>query len=65
MSDALRQRIYALCSAYQHAKLDFVLNFIDDEVDFMSYAPITIFPCLGRQRGKAAVRKSIETVMPG
>jgi ketosteroid isomerase-like protein len=62
MTEALRQRIYSLCSAYRQARLDFVLNFIADDVDFVSYAPITIFPCLGRQRGKAAVAKSIQTI---
>ena len=62
MTEVLRQRIYSLCSAYGRGKLDFVLNFIDDDVDFVSYAPVTIFPCLGRQRGKAAVAKSIETI---
>jgi DNA-binding transcriptional LysR family regulator len=30
-------------------------------VDFVSYAPITIFPCLGKERGKATVARSIET----
>ena len=62
MTEALRQHIYSLCSAYGRGKLNFVLNFVDDDVDFVSYAPITIFPCLGRQRGKAAVTKSIETI---
>jgi ketosteroid isomerase-like protein len=62
VTEALRRRIYSLCSAYGQGKLDFVLNFMDDDVDFVSYAPITIFPCLGRQRGKAAVARSIETI---
>jgi ketosteroid isomerase-like protein len=62
MTEVLRQRIYSMCSAYARGKLDFVLNSIDDDVDFVSYAPITIFPCLGRQRGKAAVERSIETI---
>ena len=62
MTEALRQRIYSLCSAYGRGKVDFVLNHVDEDVDFVSYAPITIFPCLGKQRGKAAVAKSIETI---
>jgi ketosteroid isomerase-like protein len=62
VTEALRQRIYSLCSAYGRGKLDFVLNFIDDDVEFVSYAPVTIFPCLGRHRGKAAVTKRIETI---
>ena len=35
VTEALRQRIYSLCSAYGQGKLDFVLNFIDDDVDFV------------------------------
>ena len=62
MSEALRQRIYSMCSAYAQARSDFVLNFAADDVDFISYAPVTIFPCLGKQRGKAAVAKSIELI---
>jgi hypothetical protein len=31
MTEALRQRIYSLCSAYRQARLDFVLNFIADD----------------------------------
>jgi ketosteroid isomerase-like protein len=62
VSEMLRQRIYSMCSAYAQARTDFVLNFIDDDVDFISYAPVSIFPCLGKQRGKAAVAKSIEII---
>ncbi len=62
MSEAIRQRIYSMCFAYAQAKLDFVLNFVDDDVDFVSHAPVTIFPCLGKQRGKAAVTKTLETI---
>ncbi len=62
MSEALRSRVKSLCAAYAQGKLDFVTSFIDEDVDFISYAPIKVFPCLGKQRGKAAVAKSIDTI---
>lgn len=62
MSQAIRQRIYNMCSAYGQGNLDFVLNFMDDDVHFVSHAPLAIFPCLGKQRGKAAVAKTLETI---
>ena len=61
-NQALRSRIQSLCTAYARGKLDFVINFIDDDIDFVSYAPVSVFPCLGRRRGKSAVLESIETV---
>ena len=44
MSQAIRQRIYSMCSAYAQANLDSVLNFVDDDVHFVSHAPPAIFP---------------------
>ncbi len=43
-------------------KLEFVTNFLDEDIDFISDAPVSVFPCLGKQRGKAAVEKSLETI---
>ena len=62
MTEVLRQRIYSLCSAYAKGNLAFVQNFIDEDIDFISYAPMEIFPCLGKKQGKAAVVKSLETI---
>jgi ketosteroid isomerase-like protein len=62
MIDLLRQRISSLCSAYANGNLAFIQNFIDDDIDFISYAPIEFFPCLGKQQGKAAVVESLKTV---
>lgn len=61
MSEALRQRIYDLCAAYKLGKLDYVGNFIDDRADFMSYAPVEVFPCLGKKHGKAEIMESLKT----
>ena len=62
MTEALRQRINRLCSAYAKGDLGFVQNLIDQDVDFISYAPIEIFPCLGKQQGKAAVLESLKSI---
>lgn len=61
-NEALRSRIQSLCAAYAQGKLDFVINFIDDDIDFISYAPVRVFPCLGRRRGRSAVAESIAIV---
>jgi len=62
MTEAIRERIYSPCSGYAQGRLEFVLNFIDEDVDFVSYAPTDSFPCLGRQRGKAVVEASLRTI---
>jgi ketosteroid isomerase-like protein len=62
MNEVLRSRLQSLSSAYAQGKLEFVANFIDEHIDFISYAPVSVFPCLGKQRGKAAVAKSLETI---
>jgi uncharacterized protein len=62
MNEVLRSRLQSLSSAYAQGKLEFVTNFLDEDIDFISYAPKSVFPCLGMQRGKAAVEKSLETI---
>ncbi len=54
MSANLRARLIDLYAAYAKGGIDFVLNTIDDDIDFLSYAPTEIFPYLGHHRGKAA-----------
>jgi uncharacterized protein len=61
-NEALRGRIRSLCAAYAQGNLEFVINFIDNDVDFTSYATVRVFPCLGKRRGKQAVAGSIEVV---
>ena len=50
----LRARLVDLYAAYARGGVDFVLNTIDDDIDFLSYAPTEIFPYLGHHRGKQA-----------
>jgi uncharacterized protein len=60
MSDALRRRIYDLYDAYREGRLDDVLDAFDEEIDYVSYAPVEVFPFLGRRRGKAAVAETAQ-----
>ncbi len=62
MSEELRARIYDLYTAYRLGRIDFVLNSYDDEAELISYAPINVFPYLGRQRGKAAIAATMKKV---
>jgi uncharacterized protein len=62
MTEALRQRIISLCEAYAKGKFEILLDCIDEDVDFISYAPVEIFPCLGKQQGRDAVLNSLKTI---
>jgi len=55
MSDVLRERLGALYAAMKLGQLDFVLNAVDDDIEYISYSPLKIFPFLGHRRGKAAM----------
>jgi uncharacterized protein len=62
MTEALRQRIISLCAAYAKGNFEIVQSCIDEDVDFISYAPVEIFPCLGKQQGRDAVLSSLKTI---
>jgi ketosteroid isomerase-like protein len=55
MSDGLRERLNTLYAAIKLGQIDFVLNAFDDDIEYISYSPIKIFPFLGHRRGKAAM----------
>jgi ketosteroid isomerase-like protein len=55
MTDVLRERLTTLYAAMKKGQLDFVLNAIHDDIEFISYAPIKVFPFLGHRRGKPAM----------
>ena len=62
MTEALRQRINSLCAAYAKGNFEIVQDCLDEDVDFISYAPVEIFPCLGKQQGRGAVLSSLKTI---
>jgi len=55
MSEALRARLVTLYAALRLGQFDFVLNALADDIEFISYSPIEVFPCFGHRRGKAAM----------
>lgn len=59
MTAQLRSRINDLYAAYARCSTDFVLNAVDDDIDFISYAPTEFFPFLGHHRGKAEFAKTM------
>ncbi len=61
MSELLRKRLYDLYAAYADGRIDEVLRDFDDNVVMTSYAPVDIFPYLGRKQGKAAVAATMKS----
>jgi ketosteroid isomerase-like protein len=60
MSELLRKRLYELYAAYAEGRIDETLREFDDSVVMTSYAPVDIFPYLGRKQGKAAVAATMK-----
>ena len=48
-----------LYAAMRKGQLDFVLNAIHDDIEFISYSPIKVFPFLGHRRGKPAMSEAL------
>lgn len=59
-NSALHTRLDTLYAAFKRGQIDFVLNSLDDDIEFISNAPIEIFPFLGHRRGKLAVAEAIK-----
>ena len=53
--EELRGRLNDLYAAYAAGRLDDVTRAFDRDVDFVSYAPVNVFPFLGHQHGSAEV----------
>lgn len=62
MTEFLRKRLYGLYAAYAAGHIDEVLREFDDDVTITSYAPVDVFPYLGRKRGKAALAEALRTI---
>lgn len=58
---ALHSRLDTLYAAFRRGQIDFVLNSLHDDIEFISNAPIEIFPFLGHRRGKTAVAEAIKS----
>jgi ketosteroid isomerase-like protein len=59
MPHILRGRLTALYAAVRKGQFNFVLNAIHDDIEFISYSPVKVFPFLGHRRGKAAITEAL------
>jgi ketosteroid isomerase-like protein len=62
MDDSLRQRLYDTYAAFAAGRIDDALHDFDDDVIMTSYAPIEVFPALGRRQGKAAIAATVHAM---
>lgn len=61
LDQTLRTRLYELYAAYAEGRIDDALVSFDDEVTMTSYAPVDVFPYLGRKYGKAAIAATMRS----
>jgi ketosteroid isomerase-like protein len=54
-----REVVIDLYDAYERRDLDRVAELIDDDVEWIIYAPMQVFPFAGYRRGKAAVLRAL------
>ena len=55
MATDLQEWVHELCRDYMRGRLDSVLSRVDDDIDFVIYAPPDIVPPQPRRRGQAAL----------
>lgn len=56
---ANKQRVLDYLAAVYAGDVERAASFYDDDIDFVAYAPIDIFPTLGQKRGKAELTQSL------
>jgi len=54
-----KQRILDYLKACYAGDIERAADHYDDEIDFVAYAPVDIFPTLGQKLGKAAMTQSL------
>lgn len=54
-----KQRILDYLKAGYAGDLERAASYYDDQIDFIAYAPIDVFPTLGQKSGKAAMIQSL------
>jgi ketosteroid isomerase-like protein len=59
MVETTRQLILDYLAACYSGDLDRAATFYDDDIDFICYAPVELFPALGQKRGKAEMVASL------
>jgi ketosteroid isomerase-like protein len=62
MSEAVRQRMRELYARYAKRDLDGVMAGFADDAVFISFAPVDVFPFLGRKVGKPAIAAAFKAI---
>jgi len=62
MAVSLKERIYEIYRTFSAGDLDELADMFDENVDFVSNAPLEVFPYLGRRVGRAQVMKALKIV---
>ena len=60
--DGTRASVRALYDAYERRDFERVGALIHDDIDWMIYAPVAVFPFAGPRRGRAAVLEALATI---
>ena len=55
-------RLVEIYEDFALARLDRIVQVLDEKIDFLSHAPIDIFPYLGRRRGRTEVLEALTEV---
>ena len=55
-------RLVEIYEDFALARLDRIVQVLDEKIDFLSHAPIDIFPYLGRRRGRTEVLEALAEV---
>ncbi len=58
----IQQSLNALYAAYAQGDFDRMASLMDDSVEWMIYAPVTIFPFAGPRRGRAAAVQTMREI---
>jgi ketosteroid isomerase-like protein len=62
MSVLLKERIYKIYQTFSAGRFDELADLFDERVEFISNAPIEVFPYLGRRSGRAQVMEALRAV---
>ena len=62
MSVLLKERIYKIYQTFSAGRFDELADMFDERVEFVSNAPIEVFPYLGRRSGRAQVMEALRAV---
>src|ERR1700761_5523601 len=55
-------RIREIYEDFANGRLDRLSQVLDEKIDFLSHAPVDVFPYLGRRRGRSEVLEALSDV---